>query len=583
MAEINLRDKELAARRIGANPPAITDSTKTLFTDGTSPGKGDVGRLKNQPLAPKDTTDASIEASSPSKEYNVYNRLNHLEMICGYDVRYFITPTALTHAASIFRHIAFGDISEVIKKAQEFIADQKNKAQKAFEEAARISIKNQVSMPKDSINKFGDEVPPEYKYIDQFNIPWTLRVPKEGAKDLIKSLNASDVMTIDSQLASKGLVEDKAFPLSIEVEVGREMYNCPQKPMVKGGLYLGKITRPLFIPVKAGVAYGGIFGKWFTEAKKVIISKSSVIGTKLKSTSALAAARMVLPTKIDESENSALASLPILADFANIVNVPLFYTEKGNKDYVSYIDTRLEKPVTEGSTQVELDEDWKRAIWSGDLFYDVEETPQYSKTDLVPNTIVKHGTKNLTISDLDKSISEVKDKITSPILGRAAINQVSKTGNKPAEADDGSPKTLDQFSALKVREYIKEKDWQDVISSKLLNSPRWKGGIKSGSNIKAYSDLPSFFYWTPFVSYMGKESDGSFVYGYAEPSEDNYFNELQILYYETPPYAHLVFGAERKRWDSPGVYSPEDPSVFKENIAPFLDAEILTYGLGGYY
>ena len=259
MAEINLR--EAAARRVGANPQLPADSTKTLFTDGASPGKGDVGRLKNQPLAPKDITDASIKNSSPSKEYNIYNRLNHLEMICGYDVKYFITPTALTHAASVFRHIAFGDISDIIKKAQEYIADQKNKARKAREESARIAIKNQSSAPKDSIIKVGGDVPPEYKYLDQFNVPWDLRVPKEGAEDLVKSLSASDIITIDNELASKKLVDDKSFPLSIEVDVGREMYNCPQKPMAKGAFYLGKITRPIFIPVKAGLSYGGIFGK----------------------------------------------------------------------------------------------------------------------------------------------------------------------------------------------------------------------------------------------------------------------------------------------------------------------------------
>ena len=579
MAEINLR--EAAARRVGANPQLPADSTKTLFTDGASPGKGDVGRLKNQPLAPKDVTDASIKNSSPSKEYNIYNRLNHLEMICGYDVKYFITPTALTHAASVFRHIAFGDISDIIKKVQEYIADQKNKAREALEESARIAIKNPA--PKDPIIKVGGDVPPEYKYLDQFNVPWDLRVPKEGAEDLVKSLSASDIITIDNELASKKLVDDKSFPLSIEVDVGREMYNCPQKPMAKGAFYLGKITRPIFIPVKAGLSYGGIFGKWFTEAKQVLVSKGSTLGAKLKSTSALAASRMVLPTKVDESTNSALVSLPILSDFANIVNVPLIYSEKDNKDYVAYIDTKLEKPVTDGSTLVELDSDWKEAIWSGDLFYTANSTPEYSKVGLVPNTIIKHGTKNLTVEDLDKSVSEVKDKIVSPILSRAAIKVVSKAGEAAAQIDNSSPKTLDQFSTLKVKEYIKEKDWQDVVSSKLLNAPRWKGGIKNGSNIRTYSDLPSFFFWSPVLSYMGKESDGSIVYGYAEPSEDSQFNEMQILHYETPPYAELKFGVERKRWDSPEIYSSESVDAYTEdNIAPFLDPDILAYGLGGY-
>jgi hypothetical protein len=81
MAEINLRDA--AARRVGFDQLRPQDSTKTLFTDGASPGKGDVGNLKNQPLAPKDTSDASIAISSPSKEYNNYNHLNHMEMTCG--------------------------------------------------------------------------------------------------------------------------------------------------------------------------------------------------------------------------------------------------------------------------------------------------------------------------------------------------------------------------------------------------------------------------------------------------------------------------------------------------------------------
>lgn len=581
MAEINLR--EAAARRVGALPQLPADSTRTLFTDGASPGKGDVGKLKNQPLAPKDITDASIESSSPSKEYNVYNRLNHLEMICGYDVKYFITPTALTHAASVFRHIAFGDISDIIRKAQEYIAQQKQRARKLLEDMSAIAIKTQSTIPKDSALQVGGDVPPEYKYLDQFNVPWDLRVPKEGTKDLIKTLGASDIIEIDDQLSSKGLVENKSFPLSLEVDVGREMYNCPQKPMVKGAFYLGKITRPIFIPVKAGLSYGGIFGKWFSEAKQIIVSKGSSFGAKLKSTSALAANRMVLPTKIDESSNSALVSLPILSDFANIVNVPLIYSEKDNKDYVSYIDTKVKKTSIDDSTKVELDSEWKRVISSGDLFYDSTNSPQYSKTGLVPNTIIKHGTKNLTVEDLEKSVSEVADKIVSPILSRASIKVVSKAGETAAKIDNESPKTLDQFSTLKVKEYIKEKDWQDIISSKLLNAPRWKGGLKNGSNIRTYSDLPSFFFWSPVLSYMGKESDGSIVYGYAEPSEDTQFNEMQILYYETPPYAELKFGVERKRWDSPQIYSSENVDAYTEdNIAPFLDPDILAYGLGGY-
>lgn len=579
MAEINLRDA--AARRVGFDQLRPQDSTKTLFTDGASPGKGDVGNLKNQPLAPKDTSDASIAISSPSKEYNNYNHLNHMEMTCGYDVKYFITPTALTHAASIFRHIAFGDISSIISEAKKYIEEQKNIADKEFKAAAANVIKNQVAQPKGELLNVEAKKKSEYKYLDQLNIPWTLRVPKSGALEIINNDNGKDIIALDSELASADLVEDKSFPLSIEVDTGRDMYSCPQKPMPKGGFFLGKLTRPLFIPVRAGISYGGIFGKWFSEAKQVIVSSGVALSDKLKTSSAVAANRMIIPTKIDESGDSALVSLPLLSDFANIINVPVLYDEKDSKDYVKYIDTNKDISKEDGTQGIEIDSAWKQAISNGDLFYD-QTGISYSKESLSTKTIIKHGTKNLTVQDLEKAISEVRDKVTSPILGRVAIPGAAKTGQSTPTIDNNSIKTFDQFSNLKVKEYIKEKDWQDIISLKLSNKTRWIGGIKSGSGAKTYSDIPSFIFWTPVISYLGKESDGSVVYGHSEPSTDTQFNQVQILYSESPPYAELKFGAERKAWDSPVVYSFSNSEILEDNIAPYLDPNILRYGLGSY-
>lgn len=579
MAEINLRDA--AARRVGFEQTRPQDSTKTLFTDGASPGKGDVGKLKNQPLAPKDTSDASIAISSPSKEYNVYNHLNHLEMTCGYDVKYFITATALTHAASIFRHIAFGDISSIISQAQKYIEEQKNIADKEFKAAAANVIKNQIAPPKGEILTVEAKKKSEYKYLDQLNIPWNLRIPKSGALEIINNDNGKDIISLDQELASANLVEDKSFPLSIEVNTGQDMYSCPQKPMPKGGFFLGKLTRPLFIPIKAGTSYGGIFGKWFSEAKQVIVSQGVALSEKLKTSSAVAANRMVIPTKIDETGDSSLVSLPLLSDFANIINVPVLYDEKDSKDYVKYLDTNKDLSKEDATKGIEIDSAWKQAIANGDLFYD-QTGISYSKESLSSKTVIKHGTKNLTVQDLDKAISEVRDKITSPILGRISIPGAAKTGQSTPDIDNNSIKTFDQYSNLKVKEYIKEKDWQDIISLKLSNKTRWIGGLKSGTGAKTYSDIPSFVFWTPIVSYLGKESDGSIVYGHSEPSVDVQFNQLQILYSESPPYAELKFGAERKAWDSAVVYSFSNSEILQDNIAPYIDPNILRYGLGSF-
>ncbi len=578
MAEKNLKDNRNLITPGRLDPQVERDRYKTPFTDGSLPGRADVGNFANRPVVKKDTSEAAIAASSPSKEYNPYNRLNHLEMICGMDVRYFITPSALTHMASIFRHIAFGDISATLDELYKEVERAKEENRKSL----GLQIQQQIiSQQTGEISTPSTAPKSNVKYTDCLNIPWKLVVPIGDVSEKIKDYENLTSSSLVDTLINESLAQEVSFPSTIEFDSGKEKFSCPKKPVTKGAFYIGtenSITRPIFIPIKAGAGYSGLFGKFYEKTREFLqdtISGSNTASAVnvLKSIAALASTRASFPSSLSDSESASLVSLPVISDYSNIISLPLKYSVKDGKSLVSYFDTN--KPV---ESPIEIDDGWKNALSSGELFDSVTGT-DYSESGLVDSSIIKPGTRGLKVSDLDEALFNVRDKITSPIFSRISANNPAKAGAAGAEAPAGVKK-FEDFSNLKAKEYLREKSWSDILSTKLTYKTKWTGGIKNGTTIQDYSEIPSFMFWTPLISYSGKETDGSTVIGYAEPKIDNFFSKLQVLYSSYPPIAEIRMGVERVKWSK--VFKTGSPESLKNSIISNIDIDIADFGYGDF-
>lgn len=546
------------------------DSTRGIFRDGVSETRGDIGNRKDRLLARKEATIAQNVEGTPSKEYNSFNHLNHLNPTCSYKIEYYITAGILTQAASILRKSAYEDVSKIIAGLEKEIERIKKIADDKLQAQITETLKKGGLASKNISTNIKEKATSNFLY-DILNIPWKLRVPKSSDTVLktVASMQSSSLTEIETKLSGEDLLEDHVGNMSLTLAAGRQMFACPEKVTSQGFMHLGSYTKPLFLPIIPATAYSGLFGKILSELKTSSGTNKTNDFSKINAVTALASCRLCVPPTIAEDGNTIPIIAPMIADYASIVSPGLVY----NKDKISQISTA---ETAKGS--VALDNEWKKIINNGELF-DLGTADNYTAVGLVENEIIKHGTVGLTTADLDQRIGAKKTNFVVPFLARMALeDNAAKAGQAaPAEPSDIKSKSLEDMNNYKVSSAIKAKPWGSVVADRYA-APTTVANIKAGKGLYSLTDIPSFHFWTPFITSKAEDNDGSNIYSYLEPTSDDSLHAMEVIYSVQPPVAYLKMGVTyipyseymRAQWEL-----NQDPGVALDDI-------ILNYGLGGF-
>lgn len=570
----NLEEVNKAYSTVNANKPSQKqkkDTSGGLFRDPVRANRGDVGTRQDRALAQKDISPASVEGT-PSKPHNSYNHLKHLLPTCAYKIQYYFTAGILTQASSVLRKSAFEDISREVAKLKEAADKLRAKAEEEQRKATQAAIENNQPGSKAAITTQIREKPSVSITYDILNIPWKLRVPKkaDSALGVFMATQGQSLTEIEQALVAQDILEDHVGQLSLMYDAGRQAFACPEKVTNQGFVHMGKYTKPIFLPVVPATSYSGIFGKLLAEVKAIAVSGKTDNLSKVNTVTALAATRVCIPPTLSESEGSIPVVVPLLADYVSVVSPPLVYNA-GKVNKVPGKDTAA-------STSLELDADWKKLIHNGELF-DLGESSDYTAEGLVENEILKHGTSGLKTSDLESRIGSKKDNFVSPFLKRMSFeDNAGKAGNATDPNFETKAKTFTEMNSILVKDAIKARSWSDVVSDR-YKTTLTLANVKSGTNLVRLSDVPSFHFWIPFMSSKAEDNDGSSIYSYLDPTNDNSLESTEVIYSKTPPMAFLQMGIKFTPYDQ---YLRGQTDFANQDPAVAIDSRVLKYGLGGF-
>jgi hypothetical protein len=544
------------------NSGSTSAGPKSLINDGINKNRadskqlGDLAKSTGQQIQPRDTTAASV-SDSASAEFNSFNHLKHLKPICTYKVDYFITPGILTHAASVLRKAAFGDVSEIIKS----LNDKALKVRKEALELLKNKVAKSIESGENTVSEVSNiDIPAEEIQYDFLNIPWDLRVPSDAEKatNTINGIADQGIAQIEQAVATSGLVKDVNPSFTIKIETGRDADACPKSVTHKGFKYVGSFVKPLFLPIHPATSYGGMFGKMLSQFKAAGTSPKQI-----NSVGALVINRICVPTKFNEPEGSVPIVASLFSDYASIVSPPVVY---GN-DSISYND----------NTEVKLDDEWKKLIVSGSLFT-TETGQQYSNTGLVKDDVIKHGTDGLKKSDLSDTLGSKRTKMTSPFLRRLALDEsANKAGNTPVKYEADKAKDYSKLNNSSVADTLAGISWNQAVSNRYSRS-FGVDSIKLGRNFYDITDIPAFNFWSPWITSKAEDTDGSTIYSYLDPENDKSLSSIKVIYTPKAPVAVLEAGVTYTPFDV-HVTNVDDTDI---NPGVFVDNNIQKYGIGGF-
>lgn len=548
------------------NDGTIRARPKSLFNDGVNKNRADNKQLSEQArnygqrLQQPDTTAVSV-SDSASAEFNSFNHLKHLKPTCTYKVDYFITAPILTHAASVLRKAAFGDVSEFIKN----ITDRANKAKEEAVQKIKNKIAKDIELGVSGTTESETIViPPEQIQYDFLNIPWSLRVPTDReAVVKILNVNPRNLASAESGMADAKLLKDINPSFTIKIESGKDADACPKSVTHKGFKYVGSFIKPLYIPIHPADSYGGMFGKLHAQFRT-----GSNSSEKVNSISALIINRICVPNKFQEPDGALPVVASLFSDYASIVSTPLIY---GNDS------------VAQGqNADVPLDDVWKKVIASGALFTNdpgIENPPSYSSAGLKKDDIIKHGTDGVTKGELKSQLAEVNTKLTSPFLRRVGLenSKEQKAGGSPSPYEKGKVKDYSKLTTCSVADTLQGVSWDSVVSNRYKNTLNMES-IKTGKNFYEITDIPAFTFWAPWITSKAEDPDGSTIYSHLEPENDKSLSSIKVIYTKKAPVALLEAGVTYVPFGS-HIYSVDDTDA---NPGVFVDENIHKYGIGGF-
>lgn len=562
------------------------------FNEGINTGRpealtlGDVGSAVGRKLGAQPDVSAAVVAGTSSAENNPFNHLKHLKATCSYNIDYFINPGILTHAGSALRKAMFTDIREFVELLNERVKIAKLKLQKEAESAIAQVIKKQANTSKsiETQNTTSSEI-----VYDLLNIPWELKVPTDAdqVQKRVASLGEfTDINQIDNPENTKHITPS----YSLSISCGKNQFTCPKGVTHAGFIHLGKLLKPIFLPINPSASYGGVFGKVLTDlltATKGNIAKANVTGK-------MASIRMSFPSRIEEPDGASIVIANLMGDYASIASPYLIY------------DSGKVYDAEEGkSTAVLIDDEWKSALVSGSLFDSTSDPNSYSTAKLKDKTVIKNGTENIEESELDERIGSKEKKLNSHFYRRVALESPpNKAGStKPREYLPNEKKDFVYLADSPVRDVIADIPWERVISNRYKNAITIEE-LKTGRNFLTPSDIPTFHFWAPMVFSRAIDNDGSNIYSYLEPKMDRTLEGIKVICTPSAPIAKVRAGvtftkftdylqakAESKEG---GFILPESPppentkivgNFIPASLEPglIIDERITGFGLGNFY
>ena len=549
------------------NDGTIRARPKSLFNDGVNKNRADNKQLSEQArnygqrLQQPDTTAVSV-SDSASAEFNSFNHLKHLKPTCTYKVDYFITAPILTHAASVLRKAAFGDVSDFIKR----VTDRANKAKEEAVKKVQNKVSKDIELGVSGTAKSeAIVIPPEQIQYDFLNIPWTLRVP-DGREEVLSVIgsNTSSIASAEQEIVNSQYLKDISPSFTVRIETGKDADACPKSVTHKGFKYVGSIIKPLYIPIHPADSYGGMFGKLHAEFRTNNRNNTGKVNT----ISAIIINRVCVPNKFEEPEGSLPITASLFSDYASIVSPPMVYGSDS---------------VTHGKNdEILFDDVWKNILATGALFTNdsgLDNPPTYSNSGLKKDDIIKHGTDGITKGELTTQLAEIRSKLTSPFLRRLglAMSKTQKAGQAPGPYDKAKVKDYSKLAECSVEDTLQGVTWDTVVSNRYKHNLN-VDSIKTGKNFYDITDIPAFNFWSPWISSKAEDSDGSTIYSHLPPETDKSLSSIKVIFTKKAPIALLEAGVNYVPYTS-YINSIDDTDL---NPGFYVDENVSKYGIGGF-
>ena len=452
--------------------------------------KQDIILAQNRKAKNKKTRVGSLTKGGPSTTNNPYNAFNHFKPVCDVNSNFIITLPLQTLHSTILRKMNsqnYGNIQDLIDKTSSSVTDDlrsrittemSNKVKsynKTHNVAKDINTLRSTATSSTEINVINDEL----NIVPEFN----------------QSLNLSDVL---------GLIYNPSA----------QFQTCPGglfKEDDKLGIYLGTISKPVIIPVKAKDAYHAntLYGMYLNTIRN--ISDPNYLG-RLRTIVNLIAWR------------GSMASNSIVFD--SVGHIASILMNKVYHEH-TFITTSLIK-LTKDATGYKL----------GDI-----ELYSNSWLNLLASVSIFDGT------EINGPIGTYDDAKVKPAIGFDTEDSINKGNIQNMSEDIGELKdiettSINSFNLLSIQYImnlpspsIKFQTPNNHISEIVANGIKYKQFIEPLLKTPTTTEHLYGYQWLfPTVYTAGFDPDGSAIYNVSDvKSSQSLMNKLKIMYYEHPP------------------------------------------------